>query len=272
MPNKEKQGSALLLTTILLFVILSMVISLTYITVMEQKMSGKTKSSVGSFYSAESGIEWALNKIATTSVANPIIRDAFPSISQGKTPCPANFNCEVWLLDQSGKVITDSTTDLSEVRAVRSVGTNQNETQRAIEAAVAATCFSSGCIEYDTSEGVDYYPGGSASTKVSVDLSTGTWFVVAGAEIKLAHSNSPCFQWRLRNTTDNVDLLGALDFSGPGGDTFECGSSSQYYGARSISTVYTISSGTKTIALQLGGHPSYPYYARRASITAVKID
>ena len=133
-----RQGSALLLTTILLFVILGMVVSLTYVTVMEQKMSSKTKSSVGSFYSAESGIEWALNKIATTSTPNPVIADAFPSFSAGKTSCPADFNCEVLLLDQNGKVITSSATDLSEVRAVRSVGTQGNETQRAIEAAVAA--------------------------------------------------------------------------------------------------------------------------------------
>ncbi|PIW93089.1 MAG: hypothetical protein COZ87_03170, partial [Candidatus Moranbacteria bacterium CG_4_8_14_3_um_filter_43_15] len=68
--TKIKSGSALLLTTILLFVILSMVVSLTYVTVMEQKMSSKTKSSVGAFFNADSGVEWALNKIANSSGAN----------------------------------------------------------------------------------------------------------------------------------------------------------------------------------------------------------
>ncbi|MDD5490120.1 MAG: PilX N-terminal domain-containing pilus assembly protein, partial [Candidatus Moranbacteria bacterium] len=60
------RGSALLLTTILLFVVLSLVVSLSYITVMEQQMSSKTKSSVGSFFNADSGVEWALNKIANS--------------------------------------------------------------------------------------------------------------------------------------------------------------------------------------------------------------
>jgi hypothetical protein len=39
MEIKEKQGSALLLTTVLLFVVLSLVVSLSYVTVMEQKIT-----------------------------------------------------------------------------------------------------------------------------------------------------------------------------------------------------------------------------------------
>ena len=174
--TKSNSGSALLLTTILLFVILGMVVSLTYVTVMEQKMSSKTKSSVGSFYSAESGIEWALDKIANTTGANPVIADAFPNFSSGKTSCPADFNCEVWLLDQNGKVITNSAAYLSNVKAVRSVGTNQNETQRAIEAAVAATnpaCFT-------------YYCGGSSAENNCTDSGLPQGYCPAGWTQKIA--------------------------------------------------------------------------------------
>ena len=134
--TKIKSGSALLLTTILLFVILSMVVSLTYVTVMEQKMSSKTKSSVGAFFNADSGVEWALNKIANSSGAN--ISNVFSGFAGNKYPCPSGFNCDVYFLDENGKVII-ADAPLENIKAVRSVGTQGGETQRAIEAAVAAT-------------------------------------------------------------------------------------------------------------------------------------
>jgi hypothetical protein len=143
MKTKKSLGSALILTTILLFVILGMVVSLTYVTVMEQKMSGKTKSSVTSFYNAESGIEWVLNKIASNSGTN--ISSTFGTqwdSANSLVNCPDSFGdneCKIYLLDQDGNVIQNSTTALSEVKAVRSVGTQGQETQRAIEAAVAGS-------------------------------------------------------------------------------------------------------------------------------------
>jgi hypothetical protein len=138
---KPTRGSALLLTTILMFIILSMVVSLTYVTVMEQKMSQKTKSSVGAFYGAESGVEWALNKIATSDGAITI-STAFSTAWNDTTDvasCPFG-GCSVYLLKADGNVITDgSTYKISDIKAVRSVGTQGTETQRAIEAAVATT-------------------------------------------------------------------------------------------------------------------------------------
>ena len=140
---KKQSGSGLIFAVVLLFVILGMVITLSSITVLETKMSQKTKSSVGAFYNSESGVEWALNKIATTTASNVI--GAFPEFSGGKAPCPTS-DCEVYLLDKDGIVITNNLATIEEVKAVRSVGTqNTGEvTQRAIEAAVAA----SGCQWY----------------------------------------------------------------------------------------------------------------------------
>lgn len=135
--KKDRKGSALLLTVILLFVVLSMVVSLSYVTVMEQKMSQKTKSSVGSFFKADSGVEWALNKIAN---ADPIeeISTAIGNPANGVS-CPFG-GCTVYLLDDEGKVITDGYNLVSDIKAVRSVGTRLagEPTQRAVEAAVAA--------------------------------------------------------------------------------------------------------------------------------------
>lgn len=138
---KQKQsGSGLIFAVVLLFVILGMVITLSSITVLETKMSQKTKSSVGAFYNSEAGMEWALNKIATST--GPDISNVFgASFSGGKVTCPNGFGCELYLLDDQGMVITSNLT-IDQVKAVRSVGTQAAggaaDTQRAIEAAVAS--------------------------------------------------------------------------------------------------------------------------------------
>lgn len=138
-----RRGSGLIFAVVLLFVILGMVITLSSITVLETKMSQKTKSSIGSFYNSEAGVEWALNKIATASGSK--ITDAFSDFSGGKIDCTFSSNtCGVYLLDDQGKVISSAINPdgsvrlLSDVKAVRSVGSQGGETQRAIEAAVAA--------------------------------------------------------------------------------------------------------------------------------------
>jgi len=140
--KKSRLGSALLLAVILLFVVLSLVMTLTYVTVMEQKMSLKSKSSVGAFFNAESGVEWALNTIASGS-GNIDSVTAFSSQwkTDGYVACPPDFGeetCKVYLIDDQGRVITVGTTDVSAITAVRSVGSKGEETERAIEASVAA--------------------------------------------------------------------------------------------------------------------------------------
>jgi len=143
--NKTK-GSGLIFAVILLFVILAMVVTLSSVTILETKMNQKTKSSVGAFYNSESGVEWALNKVASSSgTINSSTAFGTPA-TDGSYNCPAGFGCKVYLLDEKGKIISDSNPDvtpdddISEVKAVRSVGTQGigDSTQRAIEAVVAA--------------------------------------------------------------------------------------------------------------------------------------
>jgi len=154
---KTKQGSGLIFAVVLLFVILGMVVTLSSITVLETKMSQKTKSSVGAFYNSEAGVEWALNQISTN---NGDIFSAFRAtgFDGPAAKCPASFGsggdiCKVLFLGADGKVLPTSA-DINEIEAVRSVGTqNTGETtQRAIEAAVAGTdckIVSSTCASAD---------------------------------------------------------------------------------------------------------------------------
>ncbi|MFA5871435.1 MAG: pilus assembly PilX N-terminal domain-containing protein [Parcubacteria group bacterium] len=151
---KKNKASALLLATILLFAILTIIISLSSVTVMEMKMSQKGKSSVASFYDAESGVEWALNKIANT---NGDIKNSLSPNADGSINCPSGIgvNCKVYFLKEDGTVMTqaeiNATTDaptFADIQAVRSVGREGNETQRAIEAAVAATATGGASFTY----------------------------------------------------------------------------------------------------------------------------
>ena len=169
-----KRGSALLLSTILLFVVLSMVVSLSYVTVMEQQMSSKTKSSVGSFFNADSGVEWALNKIATTTATN--ISGAFGATSPVNGFAPAGVTeYVVYLLDRDGKVITNSNELIENIKAVRSVGTQDTGevTQRAIEAAVAAAS-----IDLLTASDSEVDIGGCGSWET---LNMGVWMINCGS-------------------------------------------------------------------------------------------
>ena len=145
-PKPKSRASALLLATILLFAILTVIISLSSVTVMEMKMGQKGKTSVASFYDAESGVEWALNTVAT---GNGDIKSKFTPNSDGSITCPAGVGgagCKVYFLKADGTAMTQAEINASsgaptfaDVRSVRSVGREGNDTQRAIEAAVADT-------------------------------------------------------------------------------------------------------------------------------------
>ena|GEM_PF-3330295 len=154
-----KAGSGLIFAVVLLFVILGMVITLSSLTVLETKMNQKTKSSVGAFYNSESGVEWALNQIAT--------KDGTAQISTLGS-CPFT-GCSVLFLDKDGKVLATSAT-IDQVKAVRSVGTQNGETQRAIEAAVATT--GGGCYVSYKSDATDASCATGFKNKGAV---VGTW-------------------------------------------------------------------------------------------------
>ena len=180
---KKQSGSGLIFAVVLLFVILGMVITLSSVTVLETKMNQKTKSSVGAFYNSESGVEWALNKIANSNSDNFLNAIGLTYKSDGSVTCPVSPDCNVFFLDKDGKVIDDSliaATKVSDIKAVRSVGTQGGETQRAIEAAVGAvgdyqiSCFfgpntiTNNCCRINTNTGATIcrwqYSGNSDST------------------------------------------------------------------------------------------------------------
>ncbi|MFA6285465.1 MAG: hypothetical protein WC643_02965 [Parcubacteria group bacterium] len=161
--KQKQQGSGLIFAVVLLFVILGMVVTLSSVTMLETKMNQKTKSSVGAFYNSESGVEWALNQIVNGAGNIDVVFSGINGAT-GKKDCPdfgsGTSPCSIYFLDSEGKVINSAnaqgirvTDDISNIKAVRSVGTQGVETQRAIEAAVAAT--GGGCyVDYSLATGL----------------------------------------------------------------------------------------------------------------------
>lgn len=194
---KNKNGSGLVFAVILLFVILAMVVTLASVTVLETKMAQKTKSSVGAFYDAESGVEWAINKIASSSGA---IASVWGTNWNGQyVSCPANLGgantCKIYLLDETGKVIIDGNLDISTVKAIRSVGVNEvggtADTTRAIEAAVAAgggTCY----VSYWQNSSGEYCLGGFTDSGKLGDISRCGFYYGDADSISILGDESVC--------------------------------------------------------------------------------
>ncbi|MCX6766540.1 MAG: hypothetical protein NT170_02020 [Candidatus Moranbacteria bacterium] len=174
---KTKRASGLIFAVVLLFVILGMVVTLASVTMLETKMNQKTKSSVGAFYNSESGVEWALNKISTGSGTLVSVLGAQWKAG-GYAACPDAFGgentCKIYFLDDQGKVIASGSNDISLVKAVRSVGSQGGDTQRAIEAAVANT--GGGCyVDYSLGKGLAVGSSCGAVGGFTIKRSAGLW-------------------------------------------------------------------------------------------------
>ncbi len=160
--QKKQEGSILILTLLALVGALSISVAMVSISVVERKMTTKSKKSVTAFQSANSGIEWALKKIndATVSGGNiQTIEQAFAPQTMdddGKISCPDNgpnkffddnkSGCEIYLLggtNQVRTVITDPTVTLDKVIAVRATGMYgeaEEKVGRSLEAYAMPNC------------------------------------------------------------------------------------------------------------------------------------
>jgi Tfp pilus assembly protein PilX len=169
--NKYKQeGSILILTLLALVGALSIAVAMSSISIVERKMTTKSRKSVTAFQAANSGIEWAMKKLNDAEPGETITSKFSSMESDGKISCPNGlFNdndtgCEIYLLDgtnQNRTVINDSSISLDKVVAIRSTGKygkNEEQVGRALEAYAMPNCrdnedrIADFCIEEDQSD------------------------------------------------------------------------------------------------------------------------
>jgi len=183
--KEENKGSILILTMLALVGAISIAVAMSSVSIVERKMTTKTRKSTTAFQSANSGVEWAMKMIndsegISTGVDKDItIKDVFGASkldsSNGKISCPAvlfsnnsGLDCTITLLkraaDGTRVFIDDEDAGMESIVAIRSAGTfgkDMEKVGRALEAYAMPNCGADServadfCIDKTDSNGVE---------------------------------------------------------------------------------------------------------------------
>ncbi|MDZ7612226.1 MAG: FISUMP domain-containing protein [Candidatus Moranbacteria bacterium] len=163
--KKNNRGSALIFSMIILVNAILIVGSISLISVMERKISGKTLHTSTALQRADSGVEYVLQKVNESGVENNAIGtylcDDFDS-DTGK--CKTNDlseNTHIYFLKMDGdeeKIITDSAEQVQNIEYIQSVGlagSGQDQVSRSLKVA-AGERFACGADNITDEDGTEY--------------------------------------------------------------------------------------------------------------------
>lgn len=148
--DQKYKGSVLVFSLLILAIMLSAALSVLAVSLAEKRSSSSTRTSVQSFNVAQSGVERVfqavykgtaltdLSSLAANSAVNGTCQDGVISIES-----VAGGSAELTFKDSAGDDIATCTTNVSDIRAVRSLGMAFG-TSRAIEAALSLNTTCSG--------------------------------------------------------------------------------------------------------------------------------
>ncbi len=159
--KKEKEGSILILTMLALVGAISIAVAMSSISIVERKMTTKSRKSTTAFQSANSGIEWAMKRINDVNGiagTDKTIQEVFgvnPD-SKGQINCPndlfsdgSGLDCKITFLKKDsvtgGRSIITGSANMEDIVAIRSAGTfgtNIEKVGRALEAYAMPNCGS----------------------------------------------------------------------------------------------------------------------------------
>jgi hypothetical protein len=134
---KKSRASALVISMIVLGIVLTSALSLSLVSVREEKAAILSSRSGATFQSADKGIEVVMNEISNGGHSK--VSEILPSkcSSSSKKITDSDEKYEVTFLDENkDKIDCSSDTNISNVYYLRSVGTQAGQSQRAIEAPV----------------------------------------------------------------------------------------------------------------------------------------
>jgi MFS superfamily sulfate permease-like transporter len=160
--KEENRGSILILTMLALVGAISIAVAMASVSIVERKMTTKSRKSTTAFQSANSGIEWAMKKIndADGTDAQENISDLFNRAvpdDNGQIDCDndimfsnnSGLKCKITFLQRNATGTRDiiiGDAPMEDVVAIRSSGTFGTDTEqvgRALEAYAMPNCGSS---------------------------------------------------------------------------------------------------------------------------------
>jgi len=176
--KNSNEGSILILTMLALAGAVSIAVAMSSISIVERKMTTKSRKSTIAFQSASSGLEWAMKKINDAEGipgSSKTIQEVFgvnPD-NKGQIICPSNLfsnnsrlSCKITFLKRdpaTGKrVLITGSANMEDIIAVRSTGIfglNTEKVGRALEAYAMPNCgtderVADFCIDSSDSSGV----------------------------------------------------------------------------------------------------------------------
>ena len=201
--REDKSGSILILTMLALVGAISIAVAMSSVSIVERKMTTKSRKSTTAFQSANSGIEWAMKKINDASPSDTIYNVFLKTPDgNGQITCPpglftvgSGLECKITFLERNSgtgeRDLITSDASMEDVVAIRSSGTFGSDSEqvgRALEAYAMPNCGSDKrvadfCIE-DTDRSSKDDWGGAVGTCASAGkrLCTAAELVAANEE------------------------------------------------------------------------------------------
>lgn len=143
MKTKKTKASVLVMSLLIMFAIVVIALSVTLVSVRERKISIGSGKSSRAFQTAQTGVEKTMQAIEDLRVGTHFVNEiedklgADASCNDGLL-IQDSYTVELKKSDNSQINCNDSSTEISEIASIKSVGKEGDTEQRAIEAAVAA--------------------------------------------------------------------------------------------------------------------------------------
>ncbi len=156
--KNNQKGSILVLTLLALVSALSIAVALSTVSIIERKMTTKSRKSVTAFQVANAGMEWAMQKINNAGVNDTVETIFGDTASSGEVSCPTELfpdksssSCKIVLLQRNtspgaepgSRVKINSNIKVGDIVAIRSrgyLGSGSEEVGRALEAYAMPNC------------------------------------------------------------------------------------------------------------------------------------
>jgi hypothetical protein len=135
--SQKPKASVLAVSVVMLGIIMVIALSVSMVALQERKSSSGANKSINAYQLADSGAEKVLQLIKDNGTGNMAdIVATGVTCSNGKITTNDGWSAE--LKKEDGSLANCSSTKVEDIRTIKSIGTADNQSQRAIEVAVAA--------------------------------------------------------------------------------------------------------------------------------------